>query len=80
MAALPMAGGWNWVVFKVSSNLNHSMIYFTLKDTVWVALNNCFTLSVLIERITNCMYVKYHMGTWYIKSWCPDNIKIHFVT
>jgi len=26
VAALPIAGGWNWVVFEVPSNKNHSMI------------------------------------------------------
>ena len=30
-AALSIAGGWNWVIFKVPSNLSHSMIpWFTL--------------------------------------------------
>ena len=24
--SLPMAGGWNWVGFKASSNLSHSMM------------------------------------------------------
>ena len=24
--SLPMAGGWNWVIFKVPSNTNHSEI------------------------------------------------------
>ena len=26
VAALPTAGGWNWMIFKVPSNPNHSMI------------------------------------------------------
>jgi len=25
VAALPMAGGWNWMILKVPSNLSHSM-------------------------------------------------------
>ena len=28
--SLPMAGGWNWMVFKVPSNPNHSIIYYLL--------------------------------------------------
>ena len=31
-AALPMAGGWNWVTFKVPSSLSHSMILSSLKS------------------------------------------------
>ena len=26
LAALPMGGGWNWVIFKVPSNQSHSVI------------------------------------------------------
>ena len=28
VAALPMAEGWNWMIFKVPSNLSHSMIQY----------------------------------------------------
>ena len=26
VATLPMAGGWDWMIFKVLSNLSHSVI------------------------------------------------------
>lgn len=32
---------------------------------------------MLIERFTNPMHGKCHMGTWYMKAQCPDNTKIN---